>query len=91
MTVSGMTMIRAERHPDHNRENQTERHRSPGLSAGRFLWVRSSTVNGWRKAMFSACNAATKAGDKGTERYYDKVQHAARSLSMKQIQQFTCR
>ena len=27
------------------------------------------------------CSLATKAGEKGTERYYDKVQHVARSLS----------
>jgi hypothetical protein len=28
------------------------------------------------------CSLATKAREKGTERYKDKVQHAARSLSM---------
>lgn len=38
---------------------QTHRHRSIVLSASRFGFsVRRSTVNWWRKAMFSACNAA---------------------------------
>src|SRR5215510_14646633 len=59
MTVSGLTMMRVERQFDHNRDNQTHRHRSPGLRAIRFgVWFRWSTVSCWRNAMFSACNAA---------------------------------
>jgi hypothetical protein len=32
MTVSGLTMIRAERHPDHKRNSQTQNHRSAQCS-----------------------------------------------------------
>jgi hypothetical protein len=59
MTVSGFTISSAERHADHNRDNQTQRHRSTDFRASRLVFgFRWSTVNWWRKAMFSACNAA---------------------------------
>jgi hypothetical protein len=59
MTVSGLTMSNAERQAVHDQDNQTHRHRSIVLRANRFGFsVRQSTVNWWRKAMFSACNAA---------------------------------
>ena len=44
MTVSGMTIVRTERHPDHNRDNQTQRHRSPGLRTGRLVWIMLHTA-----------------------------------------------
>lgn len=46
ITVCGLTMIRAERHPDHNRDNHTQKHRSMRVSNSRFGYgVRCSTVS----------------------------------------------
>jgi hypothetical protein len=70
MTVSGMTMIRTERHPEQKRDNQTHRHRSPALRTGRFVSVRWSTYLMAQGDVFNLqCRLATKAGKKGTERY----------------------
>jgi len=66
-----MTMIRAERHPDHNRDNQT--HRTSVAWFEDWSLCMGSLEHRYLMAqgdVFSLqCGLATKAGEKGTERY----------------------
>ena len=57
MTVSGLTMHRAERHSFQAPQNQAQRNRSNRLNFGLFT-ERCSTPSWWRRAMISSCNAA---------------------------------
>ena len=59
-TVSGLTTIRHERQPCQSRDSQTQKTRSRRRRRGR-LTDRCSTVSWWRRARFSAANAARLA------------------------------
>jgi hypothetical protein len=72
MTVSGKTMIRVERHSDHNRDNQTPQ-TSVGWFEDRSLCELGSLEHGQLMAqcnIFSLqCRLATKASDKRTKQH----------------------
>ncbi len=57
MTVSGLTMHRADRHSSQALQNQAQRNRSNRLSCGLFT-ERCSTPSWWWRAMISSHNAA---------------------------------
>jgi len=58
MTVSGLTMARAERQSHQRRERQIHNRRSPEVNFGRFLLDLRSTPIWWRRAKFSSSRAA---------------------------------
>jgi hypothetical protein len=58
MTVSGLTMARAERQSRQRRDRQIHNKRSPEVNFGRFLAARCSTPIWWRRARFSSSRAA---------------------------------
>src|SRR5258708_21118546 len=57
MTVSGLTIQRAERHSFQTPQNQAHKNRSNRLRFGLFT-ERCSTPSCWRRAMYSSCNTA---------------------------------
>jgi len=58
ITVSGLTITRAERQPVHRRESQTHKRRSPGFRGSRLRPPRRRTLIWWRRARFSTCRQA---------------------------------
>ena len=57
ITVSGLTMMMAERHSDQIRDSHAQNSRSRRRSCGRFT-ERFSTASCWRRARFSTVNCA---------------------------------
>ena len=57
-TVSGLTMMRAERQPDHRRSSHPQKRRSTSVSRTRPRCDLQSTFIWWRRARISNCKAA---------------------------------
>src|SRR5262249_41788575 len=93
MTVSGLTMISAERQPDHNRDSKTHRQRSMPFP----LWLLSSSEHGQLMAQCDDLglhsSLATKPDEKGIEHHIYKVEHGPGRLAirLKQVQHLQSR
>lgn len=69
ITVSGFTMIKADRQPVHNLESQTHKRRSVARKRTRWPLVeRCRTRSWWRRARISACRPARVRRQAGADK-----------------------
>jgi len=81
MTVSGLTMRRAERQPDHNRDSQNPKAtiRPIEQNAPRFVSsLKHGQLVAQRDDFCLHCNLAAKPGAKGIEKHYIRLITAGR-------------
>src|SRR5260370_26617705 len=87
MTVSGLTMQRAECHSSQTKQNQAHRNRSNRLSFGLFT-ERCSTPSWWRRAMISSCKAAQVRKTDSVEA--SKADNTAVEGNRRKVRNFHC-